>query len=82
MIDTSRKKNQKTIEENKNSGTERFTIGNFTIPIVKRSFLKLIFIFFLGEKKEHFTIGKKEKEKGYYGYSKMTYSKTHLWQIR
>ena len=63
-------------------GTERFTIGNFTIPIVKRSFLKLIFIFFLGEKKEHFTIGKKEKEKGYYGYSKMTYSKTHLWQIR
>ena len=54
MIDTSRKKNQKTIEENKNSGTERFTIGNFTIPIVKRSFLKPIFIFFLGEKKEHF----------------------------
>ena len=27
-------------------GTERFTIGNFTIPIVKRSFLKVIFIFF------------------------------------
>jgi hypothetical protein len=58
-------------------GTERFTIGNFTIPIVKRSFLKRIFIFFLGEKKEHFTIGKKEKE-SYYRYSKMTYSKTHL----
>ena len=43
------------------AGTERFTIGNFTIPIVKRSFLKRIFIFFLGEKKEHFTIGKKKK---------------------
>jgi hypothetical protein len=41
----------------KHWGTERFTIGNFTIPIVKRSFLKRIFIFFLGEKKEHFTIG-------------------------
>ncbi len=37
-------------------GTERFTI-----PIVKRSFLKRIF---LNKKKEHFTIGKKEKEKG------------------
>jgi hypothetical protein len=61
-----------------NLGTERFTIGSFTIPIVKRSFLKRIFIFFLGEKKEHFTIGKKEKEKGYYRYSKMIYRKTHL----
>jgi hypothetical protein len=59
-------------------GTERFTIGSFTIPIVKRSFLKRIFIFFLAELKEHFTIGKKEKEKGCYRYSKMTYSKTHL----
>ena len=56
-------------------GTERFTIGHFTIPIVKRSFLKRIF---LNKKKVHFTIGKKEKEKGYYRYSKMTYSKTHL----
>ena len=35
-------------------GTERFTIGSLTIPIVKRSFLKLIF---LKNKKEHFTIG-------------------------
>ena len=35
-------------------GTERFTIGNFTIPIVKRSFLKRIF---LNKKKVHFTIG-------------------------
>jgi hypothetical protein len=50
-------------------GTERFTIGNFTIPLVKRSFLKRIF---LNKKKEHFTRGKKEKEKGYYRYSKMT----------
>ena len=38
-------------------GTERFTIGNFTIPIVKSSFLKRIFISW--GKKEHFTIGKK-----------------------
>jgi hypothetical protein len=56
-------------------GTERFTIGNFTIPIVKRSFLKRIF---LNKKKVHFTIGKKEKEKGHYRYSKITYSKMHL----
>jgi hypothetical protein len=60
-------------------GTERFTIGNFTIPIVKRSFLKYIFIFLLGEKKEHFTIGKKEKAVILYG--KITYSKTHLFPI-
>jgi hypothetical protein len=32
-------------------GTERFTIVSFTIPIVKRSFLKRIFIFFFGGKK-------------------------------
>ena len=42
-------------------GAERFIIGSFTIPIVKRSFLKRIFIFFSWEKKEHFTIGKKKK---------------------
>ena len=34
--------------------TVRFTIGHFTIPIVKRAFLKLIF---LEKKKVHFTIG-------------------------
>jgi hypothetical protein len=32
----------------------RFTIGSFTIPIVKRSFLKRIF---LNQKKVHFTMG-------------------------
>ena len=33
-------------------GWVRFTIGHFTIPIVKRAFLKLIF---LKKKKVHFT---------------------------
>ena len=46
------------------TGTVRFTIGHFTIPIVKRAFLKLIF---LKKKKVHFTIGKKEKEKATIG---------------
>ena len=39
-------------------GTERFTI-----PLVKRSFLKRIFIYFFHEKtKDHFTIVKKENQ--------------------
>ena len=36
------------------SSQVRFTIGHFTIPIVKRSFLKRIF---LNKNKVHFTIG-------------------------
>jgi hypothetical protein len=41
---------------------------HFTIPIVKCSFFNIFFHTFLNE---HFTIGKKEKEKGYYRYSNM-----------
>jgi hypothetical protein len=50
---------------------KRCELIRFTIPILKCSFLKRIFIFFSCKIKEHFTVDKKEKKKTTIGIVKL-----------